>query len=214
MKRTFIVCLIGCLSLLLASCGETLDPSKYLSAISSAYQTVTTVSQETTVYDGETLLSSETITIEKDDVRGITKVVTTSRRLAPIDSDEMYVTNEVILYFTLTAKYSNESGTWVKEDGVFASQGQGFDWNIDYLEVVSYDQQIKDGSTLRANVLTEHIQDLLKEEINASNMQVEVVLDSKQAIDSLSLNYISENGNDIQISTSFSDVECNLVLPI
>ena len=214
MKKTFAICLIGFLSVLLASCGNNLDPQKYVKAITTAYDAVTTISQTTTIYDDETLISEETISIEKDTNNDITKVVIVSKRLAPINSDELYETSEVTLYYTLTAKYSNETGEWVKEDGTFASENQGFDWNLDYLEVESYDKQIKDGSVFVANVKSDKQQDFLNTDVVVSGLKVSIILDKDKKLQTTKVDYTTTNNNQVSITNSYGYEVKTLSLPI
>lgn len=214
MKKTFAICLIGFLSVLLASCGNNLNPQKYVNAITTAYDAVTTISQTTTIYDDETLISEETISIEKDTNNDITKVVIVSKRLAPINSDELYETSEVTLYYTLTAKYSNETGEWVKEDGTFASENQGFDWNLDYLDVESYDKQIKDGSVFVANVKSDKQQDFLNTDVVVSGLKVSITLDKDKKLQTTKVDYTTTNNNQVSITNAYGYEAKTLSLPI
>ena len=203
MKKYVFCLMVGFLTLLLASCGEILEPAKYIEAFEKSKNSVTEIVQNTEIYDDEVLISNEKLTIQKDVNKGITKVQVYSKVLAPINSADLYEVKEFTIYYTISAKYSNESGSWVKEDGVFASEVKGINCKIDYLDVVSYDKNIKVKNTLTANVKNDSVSNFLNKNISAKDVSLTMTISDKKNLISSSVNYVSTNDNKVSITNTY-----------
>ena len=203
MKKYVFCLMVGFLTLLLASCGEILEPAKYIEAFEKSKNSVTEVVQNTEIYDDEMLISNEKLTIQKDVNKGITKVQVYSRVLAPINSEDLYEVKEFTIYYTISAKYSNESGSWVKEDGVFASEVKGINCKIDYLDVVSYDKNIKIKNTLIANVKSDNVSNFLNKSVSANNVKMSMTISDKKKLISFNVDYVTDNNNKVAITNTY-----------
>ena len=214
MKKCFVTFMVGFMSILLTSCSGGLEPNKYFETIASVEQDVTTAQQITTIYDGDLLLSEESVTVQEDKHSGITKIVTTSKRLSDIDSEELYNIDEVTIYYTLTDMYSNESGEWVKTSGTFAFENQGFDWNMEYFDINTFDKQVKSGSSLTASLIEGYENNFLRNDVDVADLKIMISLDNNEMLTSTSITYVTSRQNNVQIDCYYYYNEVNLTLPI
>lgn len=210
MKKYIIFSLLICMCVLLSSCS--LKVNHYIKAYNNV-DTVTSVIQITTIYDGDVLVNRLSTHIEKDGQK--VKTTIKSQKLAPIDVSEDYIYQENEVYYDANARYTNVDGQWIKEEGEFKASTIKLNLKSDYLEEVTIDSEVGIGRKLKAKVKSQNVSNILNvNDINASDVYLELIINSNNKLVQCNVIYKTESGKDVKITTTYRYDKISITLPI
>lgn len=211
MKRYIIIPVLICVCLVLSACGSRLNVKDYINAYNNI-GSVTNIIQINTIYDGETVVNRIETHIEKDGVN--VKSTIETQKLAPIDSDEMFIISEDVVYYSNNARYFKKNGVWVKEDGDFKTETIKLDIQEGYLEELSYDNEVGYGRKLKAKVKSDCVTKLLNvADAQVGSVYLEIVINAKNELVQCNISYKTSSAKSVVITTTYGYEQTSVVLP-
>lgn len=211
MKKFIVIPVLICLCFVLSACGKRLVIKDYVKAYNDV-SAVTNIVQINTIYDGETMVNRIATYIEKDGVN--VKSTIKVQKLAPIDSDELFITSEDVVYYTNNARYSKVDGNWVKEDGEFKAETIKLNIQEGFLEEITFDNELGAKCTLKAKVKTDSVAQLLNvTDIKVGSVYLELVINSDKKLVQCNINYKTASAKSVVITTTYGYNANSVTLP-
>ena len=211
MKKFIIIPILICVCLILSACNTNLDIKDYIDAYNNV-DSVTNVIQINTIYDGETMVNRIATYIEKDGVN--VKSTIKTQKLAPIDSDEMFIVSEDVVYYSNNARYFKVDGEWIKEDGEYKADSIKLNIQEGFLEEVSFDNEVGIGRKLKAKVKSDSVAKLLNiSDIQVGSVYLQLIINSDKKLVQCNITYKTLSAKNVIITTTYGYEKTNVTLP-